>query len=426
MAKSAGSSESVADDIAIRVADVTKTFKLPHERHSSIKSAVLNFYRRRSYERQSVLHDVSFEIKKGEFFGIVGRNGSGKSTLLKLLAGIYSPNKGSIEINGKLTPFIELGVGFNHELTGRENVFLNGALLGFSHKEMEEMYDDIVAFAELSRFMDQKLKNYSSGMQVRLAFSIAIRANTEILILDEVLAVGDESFQRKCFEYFGEVKKTKKTVVLVTHDMNSIEKFCTRALHIKDGKVLTIGSPQEVAASYVVENSADLQSISMDKKDQKEAPPSTSVDVTKVEVFKDGKATLTFGQADDITVRVHYRSNKDQAATIGISFRTIEGVLLAGIGSRPDIGLTKLAKGDTGYFDCRIAAGQLRKGNYSVNASIWSESRSLLGYSDVTFGSKVPVVTVVEDRLARSGQFNISGAWSDSVRSHKSHKGKDR
>jgi ABC-2 type transport system ATP-binding protein len=153
----------MAGDIAIKVENVSKTFRLPHERTTSIKGAVVNFWRRnRTYEKQKVLTDVSFEIKKGEFFGIVGRNGSGKSTLLKLLAGIYSPSEGSIQINGKLTPFIELGVGFNPELTGRENVYLNGALLGFSRKEMNSMYKEIVEFAELERFMDQKLKNYSS------------------------------------------------------------------------------------------------------------------------------------------------------------------------------------------------------------------------------------------------------------------------
>src|SRR5690606_31573026 len=157
------------------------------------------FRGKRTYEKQQVLKNISFEIKKGEFVGIVGRNGSGKSTLLKLLAGIYSPDKGSIEVNGKLVPFIELGVGFNPELTGRENVFLNGALLGFNRKEMQAMYKDIVEFAELERFMDQKLKNYSSGMQVRLAFSIAIRAQSDILLIDEVLAVGDAAFQQKCY-----------------------------------------------------------------------------------------------------------------------------------------------------------------------------------------------------------------------------------
>lgn len=244
-----------SDNIAIKVSNVSKSFKLPHEKHASVKGSLVGLFNsNRSYEKQQVLKDISFEIKKGEFFGIVGRNGSGKSTLLKLLAGIYSTDKGSIQINGKLTPFIELGVGFNHELTGRENVFLNGALLGFSRKEMAGMYDEIVEFAELEKFMDQKLKNYSSGMQVRLAFSIAIRADTEILVLDEVLAVGDEAFQRKCFSYFAKLKKDNKTVVLVTHSMDSVQQFCTKAMLIKGGHIAHIGNTAKVASMYREQN----------------------------------------------------------------------------------------------------------------------------------------------------------------------------
>lgn len=239
--------------IAISVTGVSKNFKLPHEQHSGVKQALVSMLQKntkRGYEVQHVLKDITFDIKKGEFFGIVGRNGSGKSTLLKLISEIYTPDKGSIKVNGKLTPFIELGVGFNPELTGRENVYMNGALLGFSNKEMDSMYEQIVEFAELERFMDQKLKNYSSGMQVRLAFSIAIRADTDILVLDEVLAVGDEAFQRKCYSYFAELKRKKKTVILVTHSMDSVQKFCTRAMLIENGHIKHIGKTNDVALKY--------------------------------------------------------------------------------------------------------------------------------------------------------------------------------
>lgn len=240
------------NDPAIVVKDLYKTFRLPHEQHSGIKQKIVNIFNtNKGYEEQKVLKGISFEIEKGDFFGIVGRNGSGKSTLLKLLGGIYTPDKGLVHINGSLTPFIELGVGFNPELTGRENIFLNGALLGFDHKQMENMYDDIVKFAELEKFMDQKLKNYSSGMQVRLAFSIAIRADSDILLLDEVLAVGDEAFQRKCYQYFAELKKRKKTVILVTHDMGSVQRFCNKAMLIKEGNIVEIGNPAKVAEAYV-------------------------------------------------------------------------------------------------------------------------------------------------------------------------------
>lgn len=239
------------DDIAIKVENLSKDFKLPHEKNNTIKSAVVNFWRRdRGYEIQHALKGIGFEVKRGEFFGIVGRNGSGKSTLLKLLAGTYTPTSGAVHVKGKLTPFIELGVGFNPELTGRENVYLNGALLGFNRKEMSAMYEDIVEFAELERFMDQKLKNYSSGMQVRLAFSIAIRAQSDILLIDEVLAVGDEAFQRKCFSYFKELKKNKRTVVFVSHDMGSVKEFCERGILIDGGDLKFSGSASEIAREY--------------------------------------------------------------------------------------------------------------------------------------------------------------------------------
>lgn len=237
-------------DIAIKVTNLHKDFRLPTEKAFGLKQAIFNRLRGiKGYKEQKVLNGISFEVKKGEFLGIVGRNGSGKSTLLKTLAGIYYPGKGEIVINGNLVPFIELGVGFNHELTGRENVYLNGALLGFSNKEMDEMYEDIWKFAELEDFQDQKLKNYSSGMQVRLAFSIAIRAKGDILLLDEVLAVGDAAFQQKCTDYFKSLHGNQ-TVVLVTHSMENVRKFCDRAILIENGKIAVSGDPKKVADAY--------------------------------------------------------------------------------------------------------------------------------------------------------------------------------
>lgn len=240
------------DDVIISVDNVSKNFRLPQEKSGTLKSAFTNILkiRNRTIKTQHALHDVSFEIKRGEFFGIVGRNGSGKSTLLKMLAGIYQPTQGKIKVRGKLVPFIELGVGFNPELTGRQNVYLNGALLGFSEKEIDQQYDDIVDFAELKPFMDQKLKNYSSGMQVRLAFSMAVRAKADVLLIDEVLAVGDADFQRKCFEYFKRLKGSHTTVVFVSHDMNAVRQFCDRAVLINDGKVEISGNTDKVAQAY--------------------------------------------------------------------------------------------------------------------------------------------------------------------------------
>ncbi|MBQ7040947.1 ABC transporter ATP-binding protein [Candidatus Saccharibacteria bacterium] len=239
------------DDYALKVTDLHKDFKLPTERAWGLKQMIFNTLKGvKGFKTQHVLRGISFTVEKGEFLGIVGRNGSGKSTLLKVLAGIYVPEKGSVKVNGSLVPFIELGVGFNPELTGRENVYLNGALLGFSNEEMDKMYDDIVDFAELRDFMDQKLKNYSSGMQVRLAFSIAIRARGDILILDEVLAVGDAAFQDKCNEYFKSLHG-QQTVILVTHSMEDVERFCDRAILIEDGKIVQNGNPKKVAKAYL-------------------------------------------------------------------------------------------------------------------------------------------------------------------------------
>jgi ABC-2 type transport system ATP-binding protein len=241
------------DDVAISVKKLNKDFILPHQKKSSVKSVFTNMFSKgdKSYEVQHALKDISFEVKKGEFFGIVGRNGSGKSTLLKILAGIYQPTKGSVQTEGRIVPFIELGVGFNGELSGRENVYLNGALLGFSEKEVDDKYQDIVDFAEIERFMDQKLKNYSSGMQVRLAFSVAtVLAESDILLIDEVLAVGDADFQRKCFDYFRQLKKLNKTVVFVSHDMNAVREYCERAILIDESKIIFEGSSSKTAEHY--------------------------------------------------------------------------------------------------------------------------------------------------------------------------------
>ena len=237
--------------VVITVSHLSKTFKLPTERSFGLKQVIFNRLRGiKGYTEQQVLNDVSFKVYDGEFLGIVGRNGSGKSTLLKLLSKIYTPTKGKIEIDGSLVPFIELGVGFNPELTGRENVYLNGAMLGFSNQEMDAMYDDFVNFAELPEFMDQKLKNYSSGMQVRLAFSIAIRARGDILSLDEGLAVGDAAFQKKCNDYFASLHG-KQTVILVTHSMENVMAYCDRAILIEKGKIIEEGEPAKVTEAYL-------------------------------------------------------------------------------------------------------------------------------------------------------------------------------
>lgn len=300
-------------EIAISVKDIHKNFILPQNKSTSLKQATVNIVRKNNITTQKVLDGISFDIHKGDFFGIVGRNGSGKSTLLKLIAGVYSPTAGSIELNGGLTPFIELGVGFNFELSGRDNVFLNGALLGYTRKQMEAMYDDIVEFAEIEEHMDKKLKNYSSGMQVRLAFSIAIKAKNDILIFDEVLAVGDEAFQKKCMAVFREYRKNKQTVVLVTHSMENVTALCNRALMLEDGKIVTMGDVQKVAGAYQKSN---LPLDSTDKRDM------SKKDEQKLISLSGNKHAYKLDEAMKVTVSWPV---SQKVSWVGVSIYSING-----------------------------------------------------------------------------------------------------
>lgn len=347
---------------AVIVKDLYKSFKLPHERAGGLKNLLVNAKRQKGYEQQQVLTDVSFEIQSGEFFGIVGRNGSGKSTLLKLLAGIYSPNKGHVHINGSLTPFIELGVGFNPELTGRENIFLNGALLGFNRKDMAEMYDDIVEFAEIERFIDQKLKNYSSGMQVRLAFSIAIRARSDILLIDEVLAVGDTAFQQKCFDYFDKLKEEKRTIIFVSHDMDSVKKYCTRALLINQGKIVHIGDPQEIAEAY---KEANDQSIDIYTAEANESKHNNLI--AELSDAKGVPATrFDFGEA--MQVRLSWPKDRP-VKNAGVALFTGAGVCV--FATNTFIDKTPVPRGNTVNYTVTLTLGE---GRYYVIAATFGKT----------------------------------------------------
>jgi len=241
---------SPAVDPAVSIETVSKTFRLPHQQYSTLKERVLHPLRSTEYDELHAVKDISVQIAQGEFFGIVGRNGSGKSTLLKCIAGIYGVDSGRISIAGRLSPFIELGVGFNMDLTARDNVIINAIMLGLSRREARARFDSVIAFAELEEFIDLKLKNYSSGMLVRLAFATAIQVDAEILLIDEVLAVGDASFQQKCFEEFFRLKREGKTIVFVSHDMHSLERFCTRAMLMERGAMVQIGEPRAIARAY--------------------------------------------------------------------------------------------------------------------------------------------------------------------------------
>jgi ABC-type polysaccharide/polyol phosphate transport system ATPase subunit len=239
---------------AIEVDGLEKTFRIPKHQVQTLKERALHPFRRTEYDELDVLRGVSFAIAAGEFFGIVGRNGSGKSTLLKCMAGIYRADAGSIKVAGRLSPFIELGVGFNPDLTARDNVLINAVMMGLTPAQARARFDDIVAFAELEQFIDMKLKNYSSGMQVRLAFAVMVQSGSDILLIDEVLAVGDAAFQQRCLDEFHRLRDEGRTIVLVTHDMTMVERFCHRAMLLTDGEIEMIGDPHDVGRRYIERN----------------------------------------------------------------------------------------------------------------------------------------------------------------------------
>lgn len=383
--------------VAVKVEHLTKSFRVPIEASSGIKQKLINVVKgKKGYRNFTPLNDVSFEIEKGDFFGIVGRNGSGKSTLLKSVAGIYTPNKGHVEVNGSLVPFIELGVGFNFDLTGRENLFLNGALLGFSRGEMEDMYDEIVEFAELADFMDQKLKNYSSGMQVRLAFSIAIRARSDILLLDEVLAVGDENFQRKCNDYFADIKDQNKTVILVTHDMNSVRRYCNRALLIEKGKIKTIGSPEEVANQYSLDNLKAGSNISNGSKELGPEVKNFEVKLLSSPVLKN---------SENLEFEIRYELNED--IDIDLAFSVVyrgQSVIEHNTQKEKKLGNKKNIKYSVKY---RLPLRSFRPSELEIYASIFRKD----GFKSIGFKARAITFVVSDSSITPGGLLVDHGEW---------------
>lgn len=377
---------------AVVVKHLNKSFRLPHDQHSGVKQAIIGVLNgNRGYEEQTVLKDISFEIKKGEFFGIVGRNGSGKSTLLKLLAGIYAPDDGLISVEGTLTPFIELGVGFNPELTGRENVFLNGALLGFSRTQIAGMYEDIVQFSELEKFMDQKLKNYSSGMQVRLAFSIAIKSDSDVLLFDEVLAVGDTEFQLKCFDFFKKIKEDKnKTVILVTHDMGAVQKFCTSALVLHDGKIVSIGNPNEAAVVYQTINFPD-KSNSTNSEIQKVA-------LSLVKSYKDN----VYNNGDEMVLNISWDKSLVGVKNVGLAIMSQDGSYVFGTNTIID------------HFNITEDQKSIRyKVNLNIGGGTFIAKAAVFGDSDdeTIYFNDIGITFHMRDKKTWGGVTHLDHEW---------------
>ncbi|MGT2949754.1 ABC transporter ATP-binding protein [Streptococcus cuniculi] len=393
--------------IALKVEHVNKSFRLPTESTQSLRTSLVNYFRGiKGYKEQHVLEDISFEVEKGDFFGIIGRNGSGKSTLLKVISQIYAPESGKVTVNGTLVPFIELGVGFNPELTGRENIYLNGALLGFSREEITGMYDDIVEFAELEEFMDQKLKNYSSGMQVRLAFSIAIKAQGDILILDEVLAVGDEAFQRKCFDYFRQLKEEKKTVILVTHSMDSAKKFCNKAIMLEDGKVVLNSSPDEVANYYTMKN---LESRNQDEQQDN--------DIDKPWIKIDLLSKTVLSSQDILKARISYYTPEDVPVSFGISLidentDKTSSVINDGIYDEDKKWEITSKKKGIHSFDYELPLSDFNNRNFELTASLFQFDEQYKEFIPYAFIEKEDIVHfAIRGEKHDNGLLKLKGNW---------------
>ena len=398
----------MSNNIAVKVDHVSKFFRLPTEATQSLRTSLVNRFKGiKGYKEQHVLKDISFEVEKGDFYGIVGRNGSGKSTLLKIISEIYIPEKGTVTIDGKLVSFIELGVGFNPELTGRENVYMNGAMLGFSTEEVDAMYDDIVEFAELGEFMNQKLKNYSSGMQVRLAFSVAIKAQGDILILDEVLAVGDEAFQRKCNDYFMERKHSGKTTILVTHDMNAVKKYCNKAVLIENGLVKVVGNPDDVANQYSLDNASDTKAMNEDYVAETE---SVAVSDLKVRLLSSPQIAPT----EEIEFEISYQVNQDMPTYIAFSLTDIDRTIWLYNDNSMD-NLTEGTGKKTFKYKCHLS--QINHAKLKLQVSVRDEENQILAFAD---SKNTPVLIISrrdlkdDDTSAKdsaTGLIQRNGVW---------------
>ncbi|HZS13172.1 MAG TPA: ABC transporter ATP-binding protein [Candidatus Dormibacteraeota bacterium] len=394
---------------AVVCQNVNKTFRIPLDRSTTLKYRFTHMRTSSRYHDLHALNDISFEVPEGQFLGIIGHNGSGKSTLLKVLSRIYTPDSGTVQINGNVSPFLELGVGFNPELTARENIYLNGAVLGLTRHELDRRIDGIIAFAELENFADQKLKNYSSGMQVRLAFSVAIQADAQILLMDEVLAVGDARFQEKCFDVFARYKREGKTVVLVTHDVGSVNLYCDRALLLDHGRLHADGPASEVTALYrrmmgAVSDAEDSGAV-----DGGDRWGTREVEVTAVRLLDiDGGTHRVFSSGAPLIVEVDYAVQgpvEDFLCALridrsdGVTLSTPEAVM-------GQLSMSPQRPGNTGTLRYRVDTLPLLAASYAMSVTIHDAHRGHT-YDHLERAVSFRVI----DEKSRPGMVELGGRW---------------
>ncbi len=356
----------MSNEPAVSVRGVSKRYRLYHERNQTLKGTLLQ-RKRVDFEEFWALRDVSFEVPQGGTFGLIGENGSGKSTLLKCMARILNTNEGAITVNGKMSALLELGAGFHPELSGRENVFLNGSILGLSKRQIEERFDEIVDFAGLENFIDTPVKNYSSGMYVRLGFSVAINVDPDVLLVDEVLAVGDEQFQRKCSEKFADLKERGKTIVIVSHALGAVRTLCDKVALLEHGHLKAIGSPGQVIDTY-------LDAVHTDRVIDGELGTRWGSGEGRIEHIEllnaQGTPTTQVSTGESVTIRLRYNTSIPiQKPVFGISLFTLEGVQITGPNTRDASMIPDVIEGQ-GTIDLRIERLLLLAGTYDLSATL--------------------------------------------------------
>jgi len=373
----------------LSVEHLVKSFRIHQQKSNSLKQLIAGRGRNR-FEDFIAVDDVTFDVREGEVFGIIGQNGSGKSTLLKCMAGILQPNSGQVHVYRRMGALLELGAGFHPELSGRENVYLNAAILGMGRKEIAARFDEIVDFSGLHGFIDQPAKTYSSGMYVRLAFAVAINVDPQLLIVDEILAVGDVSFQRRCLEKFVEFRNEGRTIVLVTHDMGSVKSLCDRAIWLEHGKAIDEGDPGDLVEAYT-ERMLGAEAPAADGSVRR---GSGEIQIVKIELFVNGatEAVKRFRTNDDVLIRLHYEARKTvPQPVVGIEIEGLGGATVTAPNTR-DVGMVPATMSGTGTIDIAFAKVSLVPGQYDIHTSITDFNRALV-YDNLREALRFDVMT---------------------------------
>jgi lipopolysaccharide transport system ATP-binding protein len=403
---------------ALAVANVSKRFRIPLDRSSTLKHRIVHLRSSSRYRDLLAVNDVTFDVPRGQFLGITGPNGCGKSTLLKMLSRIYSPDAGTIRVNGRVSPFLELGVGFNPELSARENIFLGGAVLGLTRKQLAARVPRILEFAELEEFVDQKLKNFSSGMAVRLAFAVAIQADADILLMDEVLAVGDARFQEKCFDVFSEYKRQSRTIVLVSHDLAALNLYCDRVLLLQHGHLIADGPADEVTSQYrrIVGAMSEEGQLS---NDAARGPVlgsdrwgSREIEITDVRLIdRQGQSHTVFPTGGFMRVELDYVVNAPaQDFVFGLGFKRADGTSLAGPNTKSGgYRVEPVQPGSRGTVTYTISSLELLAANYNLTAVVYNS------YLNHAFDHIEDAMSFrVLDDKGRIGLVDLRGEWGSS------------